>query len=1182
MLMLIFPSIFSQIVVKENFMGSGNLLGQLNSYTGTSWIKGADGSKPFTISTGSLSYPGYLASDVGNKVGFSSTGMDVAALPFQAAVTSGNIYVSFLVRISYVNPNSAGGYFFGLCSSGGLNYKSTIYAKKDGNNKVAFGIGIKTSANLWTDYVYDLNTTYLIVIKYQINSGDNNDLTSFIINPVLSETEPADSFWIKNTSVTGDIPIGAIFIHNGTSAACPGGYVGNIRVAKTWKDIIVDPEPSVTASPKYLSDFQSIASGGPSSETTFTASGLNLLENLQITPPEHYEISTTSGSGFTAVPLEIPHLYGAVAPTTVYVRLKAGLPVGSYMGEQIRISSGQASQSIICNGSVNRVISTSVPFLNDLSYDVGEGPSSEKSINIKGINLAEKMKLDLSPADHFEISTVSGGSFSSSAIQITPDDGSVNTTVYVRLKAGLPAGSYSCKLTVSSGDATPQKIFINGSSDDNQNTDKKNTVTLKMDTCNFSWTFDQPVAYGYFVDGQPWIVAPPEGVNMLSATPARIDGANVYIPDYTNNTQVPTVANINQTVVNPPVGTYYLPGHLDIYEIPAFGWDSRGAIRYEAPNRTSYNPALGWDGVTPKLLKAGDIVTTPQSITTPNIGETVLNATAVLTVLATPPPADAFRPGVVRSDERRLNPEFFTVSQIIDLTPYLIQKPTKTIIGNTISSTVPYAFSAERLTKLIPGPSIMNSGLIFSRSYKSRYNDSGYTYGEGIAQGLGDMAVGSLASWFTPEERRQTQIHFLQRAIDTYEAITAGCTLSGSGALRGYGSLLTIAGKMLDHAGMLSFNQQILGKDPVYYLYEFSQMLYVEKEGVNQPKTPEQGSMRRIQLSNVVGLMGYTAQFTSAENGKLVLKPDFDWKGGYRSARHAINLKLKIESGAGAGKEYYLITGVKDYYDEKGELTNYSGTEHIKGGTLTIQPNWQNGIPDSTSVIKMYEIVPAELPTWAYNGGSIDPSGKLTKSISLSPEESYMDLNAGALISYLCAMYAIGAEEYYRAGWDLWLLQILKQPGFGPYLLKKSNSRYLYADYDEETKFLSGLFRQYFMEKAGDMSEYSLETSVNALIPPASDEENLTTVYEKKLEDSNNKNFKLYLNRFQNILNFESEDEVKRIEVFSLTGQKLVSIPINSRQGTIDLNGISSQIVIVRAILNRSTESRKIILYMLH
>jgi hypothetical protein len=200
-LMLIFSSISSQIILKENFMGSGALLGQMNFTTGTSWIKGADGSKPFTITEGSLSYPGYIASDMGNKVGFSSIGMDVTALPFQTAVTSGNIYVSFLVRISYVNPNSAGGYFFGLCTSGGLNYKSTFYAKKDGNNKVAFGIGIRTSPNQWTDYIYDLNTTYLVVIKYQINSGDNNDLTSFTINPVLTETEPADSFWVKITSV---------------------------------------------------------------------------------------------------------------------------------------------------------------------------------------------------------------------------------------------------------------------------------------------------------------------------------------------------------------------------------------------------------------------------------------------------------------------------------------------------------------------------------------------------------------------------------------------------------------------------------------------------------------------------------------------------------------------------------------------------------------------------------------------------------------------------------------------------------------------------------------------------------------------------------------------------------------------------------------------------------------------
>lgn len=1174
-----FQSGISQFMVKENFMGSGNLLGQTNSYTGTSWIKGADGTKPFSITAGSLSYPGYIASDTGNKVGFSSSGSDVAALPFQTSISEGNIYVSCLIRISYVNPNTSGGYFLGLCLKSGSNYKSTFFAKKDGNNKVAFGIGIKTSANKWTDFVYDLNTTYLVVIKFQIKSGDSNDITSFIVNPALTEIEPDESLWINNTSTSSDIPIEALFLRNGNSSSCPGGYVGNIRVATTWKDIIVDPAPSITTSSQYLTGFKTIATGGPSSEDSFKVSGSNLLENLQITPPAHYEISTTSGSDFVSSPLSLSPICGGVPPTSVFVRLKAGLPVGSYTGESILISSGTASKSVICNGSINKVISTSVSFLNGLSYNVGEGPSSEKTVEVKGINLTDNLTLTLSPSDYFEMSTVSGANFNSSTLQILPDHGTVDSPLYIRLKAGLPVGSYSAKLIVSSGDIVPQKIFINGSSYD-PNIPKNTTVSVTMGKYNFSWTFDQPVASGYFVDGQPWIIVPSEGVNMLSASPARINGANVYKINYSTNLQEVVVADINQTVVNPPIGTYYIPNQVKVKEDPVFGWDSRGAIRHETPTSTSYNPSLGWDGITPKLLKAGDVVTTAQSITTPSVGETVLDAVAVLTVLSSPPPADAFRPGVVRSAERRLNPEFFTLSRIIDLTPYLIQKPTKNALGTAVSSTVPSKYSASYLTGLMPGPSIMNTGLNFSRSFKATYNDSGETYGSGVAQNLGDVAVGALASWFTPEERKQCQIHLLQRAIDTYEVITAGCDLSHNGGyLPGYGALLTIAGKIFDYDGMLSFNQSVNGLDPAFYMSDYAQMIYIEKEGVIEPNTPQPGALRRVPLTDIDNqLMNRVLPFTSAENGKLVVDPNFVWPN-YRAARHVINLKLKIESGAGAGKEYYIVTGIKDYYDAAtNALTNVPATEKIKGGTLTIKPYWMNGLPDATSVIKTYDIVPSELPTWSYKGSGVSSMGVYSKFASMSPDADYIDVNVGSYVAYLCAMFAIDAEKYYTAGWDQWLLNIMKKPGFGPSVLQRANSRYIYANRDDETRFLSGLWRQCVMEKAGDMSQYSFETSYSSLIPPASDDEVLNAMEENYISISNNDNIKLYFNQNHHSLNFESKEEVNRMEIFSLTGQKLLSVSVNSKQGTIDLNGIRSKIVIVRAILKNNTESKKLIL----
>ena len=76
-----------------------------------------------------------------------------------------------------------------------------------------------------------------------------------------------------------------------------------------------------------------MAGNGASAEQSFTVEGSNLTNNISITPPTNYEISTATGGSFVATnPITLTQSGGTVSTTTIYVRLKAGLSVNTYNG----------------------------------------------------------------------------------------------------------------------------------------------------------------------------------------------------------------------------------------------------------------------------------------------------------------------------------------------------------------------------------------------------------------------------------------------------------------------------------------------------------------------------------------------------------------------------------------------------------------------------------------------------------------------------------------------------------------------------------------------------------------------------------------------------------------------------------------------------------------------------------
>ena len=220
----------------------------------------------------------------------------------------------------------------------------------------------------------------------------------------------------------------------------------------------VTPAPTILNSISALSTFIYTAGAGPSGVQTFTIIGNNLSDNIIVTPPSYFEISTASGSGFQTSAISLTPSSGTLS-ATIYVRLKAGLSGGDYnLASILLTSTGATTKSVSCSGSVvsSATILVSKTSITGFGYQAAQGgPSSEQMFTVSGSSLGSNISV-APPASYYEISLTSGSGFQTSAITLTQSAGRVNPTIiYIRLKSGLAAGDYTGTITASAG--TPTK-----------------------------------------------------------------------------------------------------------------------------------------------------------------------------------------------------------------------------------------------------------------------------------------------------------------------------------------------------------------------------------------------------------------------------------------------------------------------------------------------------------------------------------------------------------------------------------------------------------------------------------------------------------------------------------------------------------------------------------------------------
>ncbi|MBK7980133.1 MAG: T9SS type A sorting domain-containing protein [Ignavibacteriae bacterium] len=229
LLLLLFSNIYPQLLVEEfNYT-----VGEKLSDNGWVAYSGETGT-PIYIVSGNLEYPDYVSSNIGNSIeiiGQVSTSEDVKKT--FTAQTSGSVYFSFLVNFNSVTNAIDGEYFVGIVNSTSGTMKGRLFIKRDTSN-FAFGIskaGTNLSETEYTPFSYSTNTTYLLVLKYTINSGSSNDVIELFINPDLSGSEPSADL-VTSDNATDLSEVGGIALRQGNSSF--DVILDGLRIATSW------------------------------------------------------------------------------------------------------------------------------------------------------------------------------------------------------------------------------------------------------------------------------------------------------------------------------------------------------------------------------------------------------------------------------------------------------------------------------------------------------------------------------------------------------------------------------------------------------------------------------------------------------------------------------------------------------------------------------------------------------------------------------------------------------------------------------------------------------------------------------------------------------------------------------------------------------------------------------------
>ena len=205
-----------------------------------------------------------------------------------------------------------------------------------------FSTGAKAVFTVTRDAITGANTTPLTIAGVMT-------FNSTVVHLNLPANLPSGTYTLATSSAT---PTGTVtaapVVDSGTFAA---GFISAVVSLDTTNQkllLTVNGTPTIITSGTLVAVDTTYGTAS-TSPTSFTISGGDLdgaPGNLTVTPPSGYEVSLSSGSGYSTS-LSVPYSGPTLDSATVYVRLAASTASGTYAGN-ITVSGGGAASPATC------------------------------------------------------------------------------------------------------------------------------------------------------------------------------------------------------------------------------------------------------------------------------------------------------------------------------------------------------------------------------------------------------------------------------------------------------------------------------------------------------------------------------------------------------------------------------------------------------------------------------------------------------------------------------------------------------------------------------------------------------------------------------------------------------------------------------------------------------------------
>ncbi len=451
--------------VTDNGYTFTNTAGELIGYTsGTNFATGGDNTEWAidiqTAEEGAMvpNYTGFVISNVNNEVRAFALNSNHNFGPYHTQNMGGsgyNFFLDLFVKTEGVEPPTPVVATPTFTPAAGTYYEPqevTISCATDG---ATIYYSTVSENGPWTEYedAIDVDETMTLWAYAEKEGYDNSNVAEAtytiqtgVVTIFNQDWEGEMNGWTF-VSVDGEMEW-TVATYQGNHYAYANGY--NHGANEDW---CISPAFDLSAYSNPVLTFRTAKNyNGPDLEVFFSNNYNGTNPSAATWTPLTCALSTGSWTWVESGAIDLSNFNG----TNCYIGFK-------YTCEESSAAGWEVDDILLVGQTSDPVVTVTPLALTGFTYMEGNGPSDEQSFTVSGLNLSGNVVI--AEADDYEISLASGDDFAAqSTITLSPSNGAIEeTSVYVRLKAGLAVGEYNDEdITVTCADVDDIEVTCSG------------------------------------------------------------------------------------------------------------------------------------------------------------------------------------------------------------------------------------------------------------------------------------------------------------------------------------------------------------------------------------------------------------------------------------------------------------------------------------------------------------------------------------------------------------------------------------------------------------------------------------------------------------------------------------------------------------------------------------------------